>query len=137
MKWIYTILLMIFLSGCTRAATTAASRSSALPATARATATSDAAPQPTFTATPEVDACLFGKWLIEAESLGAYLVGAISPDSPAEFVLLEVSGELFLVMDEDFTLRLDSQEYVISLDIDNPDSTFNPTIFQLSIPAAG
>jgi hypothetical protein len=101
------------------------------------TSSSTPAASVTATATPKIDACLFGKWLIEANSLGAYLLANITSDPAATITAGEVSGELFLSFDEDFKMALDSKSYVLILEIDSPESSFNPTVLRLAMSASG
>lgn len=101
------------------------------------TSSSTPAASITATATPEVDDCLFGKWLIDADSLGAYLLANITSDPEATFIVTQVSGELFLRFDIDFKMRLNSNAYVLVLEIDSPESSFNPTSLRLAMSASG
>lgn len=138
MNKLYELFLAIFLlSACTRSATQATPASETATPAQTATVTSEPSPEPTLTATPEIDACLFGKWLIDAESLGAYLAARITTDMPVQFTIIDTSGELYLLLREDFTLRLDSKDYVLVLRIDSPDSSFNPTVLRLGMSASG
>lgn len=134
MKWYYTFLaLVVFLSSCSSPGAILPQGGTLRPRTP----TSTPAASITATATPEVDACLVGKWLIDADSLGAYLLANITSDPEATFIVTQVSGELFLRFDIDFKMRLDSNAYVMVLEIDSPESAFNPTSLRLAMSASG
>lgn len=132
---IQLLVAVVLLSACSSPAATSPQGGAFGPRTP--TSSPSPAASITATATPEVDACLFGKWLIDADSLGAYLVANITSDPAATFIATQVSGELSLRFDKDFKMRLDSKSYVLVLDIDSPESAFNPTSLRLAMSASG
>jgi hypothetical protein len=129
------LISVMILSACSTSVATSPQGGAFGPRTPTSSSTPTAIVTPT--ATPEVDACLFGKWLVDADSLGAYLLANITSDPAAQFSVIQVSGELFLNFNKDFQMSLDSKSYILILEIDSPDSSFNLTVLRLSMSASG
>lgn len=131
------VLLIFYLTACTRPASRAVPLSVASTQSPTAIASSLPSPEPTLTATPEIDICLYGKWVVQDQYLAAYLIAGITTVTPTQAALTEASGALYMVFNEDGVMGLFSEDYALTLEIEIPDSAFSLTVLKLTINAQG